>query len=506
MNSARTWIFGSLALAALLFALLGLNRHAPPSPTSTTPSSAHSAPGSLMVYCAAGLKPPVEAVARAYEKEFGIPIELQYGGSGTLLSSLKVAGRGDLFLAADDSYLQLARSNGLVAETLPLASMRPVIGVAKGNPHHLRSLADLARVRVALANPDAAAIGQVTRDALRRAGMWTALEGQAKVFKPTVNDIANDLKLGAVDAGIVWDATVRQYPELEMIEAEELALGQQRVAIGVLNASTQPTAALRFARYLGAPEKGLAEFRRLGYTPVDGDAWEETPSVVLYSGGVNRLAIEETLQRFEQREGARISRVYNGCGILVAQMKAGQRPDAYFACDVSFLRQVTNLFPRSLDVSRTRMVLLVARDNPKQLRGLEDLTQPGLRLGVANAEQSALGALTARLLDARGLRERVMANVRVQTPTADLLVNQMRSGSLDAVIVYTANTSMVRDSLTVVPLPEPEALATQPYAVLENSRHRHLMDRLLATIRSAESRRRFEDVGFDWVPAPSSLP
>lgn len=503
MNSARTWIFGSLALAALLLALLGLNRHAPP-PSSTV--SAHSAPASLMVYCAAGLKPPMEAVARAYEKEYGIPIELQYGGSGTLLSSLKVAGRGDLFLAADDSYLRLARSNGLVAETLPLASMRPVIGVAKGNPQRIRGLADFARVRVALANPDAAAIGQVTRDALRRAGLWSAMEAQAKVFKPTVNDIANDLKLGAVDAGIVWDATVRQYPELEMIEAEELALGQQRVAIGVLNASTQPTAALRFARYLGAPEKGLTEFRRLGYTPVEGDAWEETPSVVLYSGGVNRLAIEDTLQRFEQREGARISRVYNGCGILVAQMKAGQRPDAYFACDVSFLRQVTNLFPHAHDISRTRMVLLVARDNPKQLRGLTDLTQPGLRLGVANAEQSALGALTARLLDAQGLRERVMANVRVQTPTADLLVNQMRSGSLDAVIVYTANTSMVRDTLTVVPLPEPEALATQPYAVLENSRHRQLMERLLATIRSAESRRRFEEVGFDWVPSLPPAP
>ena len=56
------------------------------------------------------------------------------------------------------------------------------------------------------------------------------------------------------------------------------------------------------------------------------------------------------------------------------------------------------LFPVAVDLSRTAMVLLVPAGNPKGLRGLEDLTRPGLRLGLANAEQSALGALTARLL------------------------------------------------------------------------------------------------------------
>lgn len=489
-------------LAGLLVLLLSLSR-----PTAQPLGGASAPKTPLMVFCAAGLKPPIEAVAQAYEREYGVPIQLQYGGSGTLLSSLRVTGRGDLFLAADESYLNSARSNALVDEILPLAHMRPVIAVAKGNPKNVRSLADLLHVRVALANPDAAAIGQVTREVLRKSGQWSALEQQAKVFKPTVNDVANDIKLGSVDAGIVWDATVRQYAELEMIDVPSLESGQQRVAVGLLRSTAQPTRALHFARYLGAPEKGLKELARLGYEPANGDAWAETPAVVLFSGGVNRLAIEDTLQRFEKREGARVTRVYNGCGILVAQMKSGQRPDAYFACDVSFMRQVTHLFPEATNLSQTRIVLLVPRDNPKQLRTLADLAQPGLRLGVANAEQSALGALTSRLLDAQGLRDRVMANVRVQTPTADLLVNQMRSGSLDAVVVYSANTSQVRDVLTVVPLPNPDALAIQPYAVLENSKHRLLMNRLLEALRSVESRRRFTDVGFDWVaevPSPSS--
>ena len=453
-----------------------------------------------MVYCAAGLKPPVEALVQAYEQESGARVQLQYGGSGTLLSNLRVARRGDLFIAADQSYLDLGRSNQVVAEILPIGTMRAVAAVRRGNPKHIGSLADLVRedVRIALANPDAAAIGKLTRELLERSGEWTRLERHARVFKPTVNEVANDVKLGAVDAGIVWDATVKLYPDLEPVELRELAGAREKVAVGVLSFSQQPAAALRFARYLTARDKGLHEFARAGYQVVAGDTWAETPEVVLFSGGVNRLAVEQTIGRFEQREGVRVTRVYNGCGILVSQMKAGQHPDAYLACDVSFVPPVQDLFEAPVEISETDIVILAAKGNPKAIRSLADLAQPGLRLGVANAKQSTLGDLTVKLLQPLGILEAVMANVKTQTPTADLLVNQMRTGALDAVVVYAANTSQVRDKLEMVPLSGPGGKAVQPFAVGKNSGHRYLMGRLLEAIRSPESRRLYESLGFRW--------
>jgi molybdate transport system substrate-binding protein len=313
-----------------------------------------------------------------------------------------------------------------------------------------------------------------------------------------VTDIANDIKLGTVDAGIIWDATVLQYPELEMVRVPTLSGGEHNLSVGVLRFSQQPTAALRFARYLGAPEKGLRELERSGYRPVEGDAWVERPEAVLFSGGVNRLAIEETIRQFEEREGARVTRVYNGCGILVAQMKTGQHPDAYLACDISFVPPVSDLFLDPHNVSETDLVLVVARGNPLAIHTLADLGRPGLRLGTANPEQSTLGALTDRLLKELGLWERVAPNIRAQTPTADLLVNQMRTGSLDAVVVYEVSVSQVRDRLTVVPIAQAAAKAIQPYAVGRNTKHRWLMERLRAALCSAESRQRYESLGFRW--------
>lgn len=494
MSTSRVIVGGSLLLTAILAALIAWN--------SSTPRTGQKSSEPLLLYCAAGLKPVLEPVVREYEASQGVRVQVQYGGSGTLLSNLRVAGVGDLFLAADEFYLDAARSNRLLAETIPLARMRPVIAVARGNPKKLRNLEDLLRadVNLVLPNPDAAAIGKVVRTALQAGGFWDRLATQARAFKPTVNDLANDLKLGSADATLLWDATVKQYPEIEALDGTFFGESKSDVSVGILSFSRQPQAALRFARYLGAVDRGAGHFTRHGFTTVEGDVWMETPEIVFYSGGVNRVAIEETLQRFEVREGVRITRIYNGCGILTAQIKSGQRPDGYFACDVSFMRNVEDEFRPALELAATRMVIATAKGNPHGLRTLADLGREGLKLkiGVANEQQSALGALTARLLRQHGLFDSVMASVVVQTPTADLLVNQLRAGGLDAVVVYEANTQAARSEMEVVPIMLEGSTAIQPVAVGRNTRHPRLMERLIKTLRSSQSRERFTTNGFQW--------
>ncbi len=501
MKTASRLFLASLLLVGVVSFLL-IRQSLPPRQDS------HDRPSSLLLYCAAGLKAPVTEAVADYERRFGVRIEIQYGGSGTLLSNLRVAQRGDVFLAADADYLAIARSNHLVAEILPVATMAPVIAVRQGNPKSIQSLEDLQRadVSLALANPDAAAIGRVTKSTLERAGLWNALSAHAKVFKPTVNDIANDVKLGAVDAGIVWDTTVRQYPELSAVTTSQLSNEPTHISLGILRSTSQPRAALHFARFIAARDGGLTHFSKAGYQVVEGDDWNPSPEVILYSGGVNRIAIEDTLRQFEEREGVRITRVYNGCGILTAQIRAGQRPDAYFACDVSFMTNVQQHFQNPVELAETRMVILTRQGNPANIRTLADLAAPNLRVGVANEEQSALGALTVRLLRRLRLEDAIRPNIAVQTPTADLLVNQLRAGALDAAIVYEANTSQVRDALHMVPIEVPDALAIQPYAVGRSSRNAYLMSRLLEFLRSAESRSRFVNSGFAWrdrTPPPA---
>ncbi len=465
---------------------------------SSAPAAAPEGP--ILVYCAAGVRKPVEAAVKSY----GAGVQLNFGGSNTLLAQAELVRKGDLFIAADDSYVQLAREKGLAAEALPLARQVPVLAVAKGNPRKVRSLDDLLRADVKLgqANPDATAVGKLVRQALEKKGRWAALKEKTLVFKPTVNEVANDLKLGTVDAGFVWDATVQQYPELERVDVPELAGLKAEVVAVVLKSSSMPSAALRFARYLAARDRGQAEFKKDGYEGVEGDVWAEKPSLLLYAGAMLRPAIEKTLVAFEQREGCEVSRVYNGCGILVAQMKAGIQPDLYFACDTSFMEQVKDRFDAPTDVSINQLVILVKKGNPHGIKTLLDLGKPGLKIGIGHEKQCALGALTQETLLQSKTKAEVMKNVVVQSPTGDLLVNQMRTGSLDAVVAYVSNAAASADALDAVAVDLPCALAIQPLAPARETKHKYLASRLIEALKTPESRRCFETEGFRWKGAP----
>jgi len=457
--------------------------------------------GALVVLCAAGLSEPMEAVKTEYEKAFGSRVQVQYVSSGVALNQLKIKPAGDLFIPADDSFIRLARNANLIDEVLPLGHMQPVLAVKKGNPRKIKGLGDLKGVRLVLATPDTTAVGKLVRTALEKSGHWKDLDEKKRASKTTVNEVANDIKLGAADAGFVWDATVAQYPELEAVPVPELQGVTAHASAAVLRSTTQPQAALHFARFLAARNRGLQHFARAGFHTVDGDLWPEDdkrPELRLLAGAMLRPAIEETITAFEEREGVKVTRVYNGCGILVAQMKAGQHPDAYFACDKSFLKEVSDLFFDAVDVSTNQLVIAVRRDSEYEVTGLESLAQEGLKLGVGHEKQCALGVLTQETLNQARFRDPVMKNVKVQSPTGDMLVNQLLTGSLDAVIVYVSNTTAHADKLKTIKVDLPCATAVQPMAVGKDSTNKYLTARLMDAIRSRQSRERFEANGFHW--------
>lgn len=490
INGIRVVFYASAVVLAGLVAVLAW------------PHKQHVETKPLLVYCAAGLKEPVLAAAAEYKQKYGVEIQFNFGGSQTILAQAEVGKTGDLYLPADESYLALARQKNLIDEVLPLATMRPVLGVKKGNPKNLTSLADVLRAGVTMSqvNPDAAAIGKVVRDVFRKRGQWDAIEKRMKVEKETVNNVAVDIAVGTVDCGFVWDAIVSQMSDkLEAIQLPEFRGVAAGISVSVLKSCQRPSEALRFARYLAARDKGLPLFKKDGFAPVDGDVWAEEPQIHLYSGAMLRAAIDPTVDEFERREGVQVIRHYNGCGILVSEMQADpKRPDAYFACDISFMDKVNNLFANPLNVASNQVVILVARNNPQNIKSLADLGRPGLRLGVGREEQAALGALTKELLVRAGCYDAVRRNVVVESATADALVNQFIKDSLDAVVVYRSNAEGARDRLDIVHLP-PDARATQPFAVSKQSNHKYLMGRLLDALKSPASRRRFEDVGFVWL-------
>jgi molybdate transport system substrate-binding protein len=207
------------------------------------------APQPIVVLCAVSLKPIVESAAQAFQQQTGIPIQLQYGGSGTLLTQLQLATkRYHIFIPADQGTLETARQRQLIHQTWHLLDQHPILAVQRGNPLQLHTLDDLMRpgVRLALAHPETASISQVSRRLL--GPRWPALAAHACVMKPNVMEITSDVALGACHAAIVWDSVIPLYPQLQAVPLAELS--QHAEPASAATTTTASAAAESFCSYL----------------------------------------------------------------------------------------------------------------------------------------------------------------------------------------------------------------------------------------------------------------
>lgn len=454
----------------------------------------------ITVHCAAGLVPAIKPAAEQYEKEFGVHINFEKASSGALLSKIKLKPTGDLYIPADRMFISLVHEADFARETVTLAKFRLCIAVQPGNPKNIQSLDDLLREDVQFGmTVENAAAGAKAKQMLMPINKWKDIQSDARVTKPTVTEVAQDVQTESVDAALVWDSTAKQFG-LDVIEIPEFADAWGWIDATVLTSSERPTDAIRFARYLAAPDKGQVSFSENHYVPFNGDQWAVRPTLIVFSGGVNRPAVRQTIDDFKQREDVEIEITYNGCGVLISQMQIdGKWPDVYFACDVSFSKQVAEEFDPFVNVSRMEIGILVPPGNPKNIQTLEDLTADGVKVGRAHEELGALGKLTRDLLVAAGVYDRISKNFKVTSPTAAELVAQI--DLLDAAIVYRANAhdSVQKGKAEFIPIDHPLAIATQPIAARKGTRYPHTTQRLIDAIQSAESRSRFEGVGFEWI-------
>jgi len=511
VNALWVLLVGAALLIVLLISLMRVG------PQQNDPDQE-----TLIVFSAAGMRVPMEEIAQQYEDEYGVKLEIQYNGSNTLLNQLQTDkfSNADIYLAADDFYTDKAVELGLAVDTIPIAHQRPVIAVRKDSDKKIESIADLLRddVRVAVANPDQAAVGKAARKQLLKATVgdtnrWEQLEKHVTkngVFKPTVNDIATDVQVGtSIDAAIVWDSTVampKYKDELIGISVPELDNDPNLISVAVLRSSEKLTAAYRFARFIAAREKGLQTFAKYGTKPVEGDVWAETPEITFFCGAVNRRTTEKILDEFQADEGVIVNTIYDGCGILTSRMKGIEDqlqsqgfPDVYMACDLYYLENVKNWFQEAANVSDVELVIAVPKGSEK-VRSLGDLVNPDVRVAVGEPSQCTIGALTRRLLQNEGLYEQFLEKqkqaeeVVVEKSSSAHLVPDVVTGHVDAAVAYITDVLPNEDKVDIIRIESPLNLAIQPFSIAKTSDHKYLLRRLFKRI--SNSPEAFESVGF----------
>jgi molybdate transport system substrate-binding protein len=251
-------MLSSLLLGAVcLFGLLPSRHEEPP----------------VVVYAAASLRTALEAVLPIFQARCHCRIEIRYGASEAMLNQLRLttgSQPADVFLPADDSYFQ--GTSDLIARRFPIAQMRAVLLVQAAQADKFTKFEDLFRsdVKLALAQPELAAIGRLTQVALEKRHRWLDLQKQIFVTPDNVVQSATAVDLGTVDGAIVWNSVAVSFPRCIAREFVELNGIQARIEAGLLKPARNPIRAIQLCQFLSEDPGVAAELVGLGFQLLPG--------------------------------------------------------------------------------------------------------------------------------------------------------------------------------------------------------------------------------------------
>lgn len=236
-------------------------------------SQKESTASRLLLFAGAASKPATEEVIQLFQKRFGTSIDATFGGSGFVLSQMKLAKKGDLYFPGSSDFMEKAKKEGLVfPETEKIVVyLIPAINVQKGNPKKIFTLRDLTRegIRVAIANPEFVCVGAYAVEIIEKnltPDEKERLKRNLVNYTESCEKTANAISLKAVDAVIGW--RVFQYWDPERIETiylkpEEIPrIGYLPIAISKF--TQDQTSAQKFINFLLSQE-GKNIFRKYHY-------------------------------------------------------------------------------------------------------------------------------------------------------------------------------------------------------------------------------------------------
>jgi len=161
----------------------------------------------VVVFAGSASQPPLEEAARVFEEKTGIEVVLHLGGSGAMLSQVRLSGQGDLYIPGSPDYMDKAIAYNLIASVPSrLAYLVPAMIVAEGNPLNIRRLQDLSRdgLRIGMADPDGVCVGLYAVEILEANGLIDQVRPNLRGMVESCAKAASMIPLNLVDVVLGW--------------------------------------------------------------------------------------------------------------------------------------------------------------------------------------------------------------------------------------------------------------------------------------------------------------
>jgi molybdate transport system substrate-binding protein len=196
--------------------------------------------------------------------------------------------------------------------------------------------------------------------------------------------------------------------------------------------------------------------------------------------------------------GAKVSFNFAGSQALATQIQQGAPADVFASADLANMGKVSSQAGTPKNFASNLLQIIVAKGNPKGVTGLQDLSNPDLKVVLAAPDVPA-GKYAQQALGAQHVTVKAVSledNVKA-------VVTKVSLGEADAGIVYVTDVTGGGDKVEGVDIPEAQNVpATYPIAVLKDSSHQSQAQSFMNMVLSDQGQQVLKSFGF--LPPPAS--
>jgi molybdate transport system substrate-binding protein len=218
-------------------------------------------------------------------------------------------------------------------------------------------------------------------------------------------------------------------------------------------------------------------------------------SITVFAAASLTDVFTELAETFEAREpGVTVRLDLGASSSLREQILAGAPADVFAAADERNVTAVVDAGEATAPVTfaSNDLQIAVPAGNPAGVRELADLADDGLLVGLC-APEVPCGALAREALGRAG----VTPAPDTEEPDVRALLAKIRSGDLDAGLVYRTDVRAAAPDVEGIDLPDDAVVrTTYPLVVLDRTDEREVADAFVDLVTSEEGRATLAAAGF----------
>lgn len=220
----------------------------------------------------------------------------------------------------------------------------------------------------------------------------------------------------------------------------------------------------------------------------------------VFAGAASKPPAEEAARAFEKKTGIKVNITFGGSGFVLSQMTLARKGDIYFPGSSDYMELAKKkdlVFPET----ERKIVYLVPainvqKGNPKGIKGLHDLTRPGLRVAIANPEGVCVGLYAIEIVEKNfkpGEKAALRKNLVNYTESCEKTATAISLKAADAIIGWRVFQYWDPERIETVPLHKDEIVRIGyiPIAISKYTANRTLAQRFIDFILSEEGKSLF---------------